>query len=108
MNQQEPVQLEARTDEERRDAERLAIEERRARNAQAVQREFQSPTRNIFPGGATYFVIWGGLAGLTFVFNLLGLDYPMFAAGALTLLWGIWGFIGWCIRRARGQETYDP
>ena len=108
MNQQEPVQQEAQTAEERRDAERLAIEERRARNVQAAQREFESPTRNIFPGGSTYFVIWGGLAGLTFVFNLFGLDYPMFAAGTLALLWGIWGLTGWSIRRARGQETYDP
>ena len=108
MNQPETVQPEAQTDEERREAEQLAIEERRARNAEAARREFQSPKRNIFPDGATYFIIWGVLAFLVFIFNFFGLDYPMFAAGGLVLLWGLWGFIGWCIRRARGQETYDP
>ena len=108
MNEPEPVQLEAQTDEERSDAEQLAIAERRARNAEAAQREFQSPTRHIFPGGATYYSVWGVLAFLTFVFNWLDLYYPMFAAGGLVVLWGIWGFVGWSIRRARGQETYDP
>ena len=103
MNQHEPMQPEPQTDEERRDAERLAIEERRARYAEAARREFQSPTRRIFPDGVTYFIVWGVLAFVVFVFNFLGFDYPMFAAGGLVVLWGVWGFIGWCIRRARGQ-----
>ena len=108
MNQQEPVQPEAQTDEERRDAERLAIMERRARNAQAARREFQSPTRNIFPGRTVYCGVWGILAFLVFVFNWFDFEYPLLAVGALGVLWGIWGLTGWMIRRARGQETYDP
>ena len=107
MNQQEPLQLETQTDEEGRDAERLAIAERRARNAEAARREFQSPTRNIFPGRAAYLVVWGVLAFLVYVFYALGFEYPLFAAGSLVMLWGLWGLTGWVIRNARGQQTYD-
>ena len=107
MNQQEPAESQAQTAEERREAEQLAIAERRARNAQAARREFESPTRNIFPGRSTYLTVWGALFVLVMVFNFLDLFYPIAVAGSLGILWAIWGIIGWAIRRSRNQETLD-
>ena len=75
------------------------IRQRKARRTGLAQP--QPAYLEYFPDVGAYITVWACLAAVGVVSLLFDLFWPLMTVGALVITWGVWGLIGWCIRRAK-------